>query len=834
MHLRERSATSCEWFVNLRAYRKWVDGAESPLLWLKGRAGAGKSTLCSAILENLEKHQEQRSVIAFCFFESPQVQASSARFILRAFAYQLRDYMTPGIPERRLYSIIREGDDTADPMSLDEFQSRLCGILTTVDRQAQAFFVLDGLDSDKEIQKAISHEVLRSNRSRVYPNIFRCVMSSRFAFEATMSPEDVVQIDLSTEPGVQRDMLNFATTRLAGFFRAAPRQKVSVSTLAKKLCSRANGLFLWLALAIEDIQRVGTRPDMLRIDLLPANVDAFYRVALDQIASQDVRTAQKIFSWLTVATRPLYLSELLMALAVKDDHPQLSGQPLSTSNELGLPNTQVDIHRICGWLVTVTEEGIVRLRHSTLRDCLLFADESSQGSRRPVHAAHELLAQACLALLGSVIRLDTCSALSNMKASQQFGLEMTATLTAYAITNWYIHYRLSETHSRILAGTLQRCLIVTLEYDCQSFSIPNSGRSVQIANTTLRISAFYGLISLTRLCLDMGTDAKGGSCKLCETPHAIAVRAGHSDIASILLRGSARPASTTTYGPDEMIQLAVARGLTDAVESLLKRGTKVDAVELHSGKTLLHLAVESGRLDLVKLLMSYNANVNATIPKTQESPLHLAAAHGHAHIVKYLVDGRDLSRKELELYNSIVHQPYYQSWVEYLLTNEGKARRAIWEVEARDSAEEHIALLLSSSTRFPNVDLRTSGGRTALDFAASNGDIDIVRFLLERGAEFKHQESGKFTALQAAAENGHLETVELLLTLGANVLHDTNDLADSLEHAWEQGHHDVVDLVIWCYYNSEFPAKKLPWSVKCLPTKTSNRVARDIVQKNIR
>lgn len=829
MCLTDRFATSCEWLVNLQAYQKWANEAESPLLWLKGQAGAGKSTLCSAIIESLQERQEQRFAIAFCFFDSSQGQVSSARYILKAFAYQLRQCMQLAVRERLLRSAAREGERLTDPMSLEQFQRNLRAVFVSVDAHAPVFLILDGLNDDEGIKNVIMHEILRANRSRETSHIFRCVMSSRFACEARISARDIIPIDLSTEPGFQHDMLRFATTRLADIFRTSPNP---VFALAKQLCCRAKGIFLWLALAIEDIQRMKSCPNLLQlVNLLPASIDAFYQRALQRIPPRDEKTAQKIFSWLTVANRLLYIPELLEALAVSTDRSRLPEQPPLTGNELDLSNTQDEIHRICGWLVTITKGGIVRLRHPTLRDYLLFVDESSNHPRDPVLAAHELLARACLVLLSSVIRVEASSALTNTKPAQQLDRGMTSKLVKYAAANWFVHYRLSETYSRILAGTLQRCLIITLDYDCQSFSIPNSGRSIQIANTTLRISASYGLVSLTQLCLDMGTDPKGGSCLLCESPLAIATGGGHSEAANILMQGIAHPPSRTSYNPEDMIHLAVARGFADAAKSLLDCGTKVDAVEHDSGKTLLHVAAESGSLNLVILLMGYNADVNATIPTTQETPLHLAAVHGHVHVVKYLVDGRDPSFRELELYDSIVQQPYYQSWTEGLLTSEGKTESVIWEVEARDSAEEHLGRLQSCSTRYSNINLRTSEGRTALDLAASNGYDDVVRFLLERGADFKCEGSTRCTALQEAVENGHLETVKLLLAAGATMHQRTEGLAPTLQHACKQGHDDVADFVVWHCFNAEVFAKDFPLQVLCLPTKATNTVVRDAMQK---
>ena len=796
----------------------------SPLLWLRGRSGVGKSTLCSTIVKDLQERQEQRCAIAFLFFDSRKGEVSSARYILKALAYQLREFMQSTGPECLLRRTIKEGEKFTESLSLELFQRNLRAIFVNI--RAPVFLILDGLDDDDGLQKIIMHEILRVNRSRDHLNIFRCVMSSRFACEARISPEDIIQIDLSTEPGVQHDMFKFATTQLATIYGPSPKQMVPVLALAKQLCSRANGIFLWLALAIKDIkdiQSMESRPNLLQIvNILPASIDAFYQRALQQIPPQDVETAQKVFSWLTVASRFLYLSELREALAVQADHFQISEQPPFAGKVLSLPNTQAEIHRICGWLVTITTEGIVRLRHPTLRDYLLLAVEMSNHPRHPVLAAHEILARACLALLSRVLE---------DRSSQQLGRGMTSSLTKYAAVNWSVHYRLSETYSRNLAGTLQRYLLVTLNHDCQAFSIPSSRRSIQMANTTLRISAFYGLVSLTHLCLQMGTDPHGGSCVLCETPLAIAAGRGHLEAAKILRQGTANPVSRLSYSPEEMIHLAVARGLADAAKSLLERGAEVDAVDHNLGKSLLHVVAESGRLNLVKLLMNYNANVNIVIPTTHETPLHLAAAHGHLHVVKYLVDGRDPTVRELELYDSIVQQPYYQSWTEELLTNEGTAESILWEVEARDTAEEDIGKLRSCSARYSNIDLRTSTGRTALDLAAANGYDDVVRFLLERGADVKSEKDGQCTALQAAVENGHMENVKLLLAAGASMRQPNCRLAPTLRHACKKGHDAVADFIVWHCFNAEISAKQCPWPVLCLPTKTTNTVVRDTIHK---
>jgi uncharacterized protein len=64
---------------------------------------------------------------------------------------------------------------------------------------------------------------------------------------------------------------------------------------------------------------------------------------------------------------------------------------------------------------------------------------------------------------------------------------------------------------------------------------------------------------------------------------------------------------------------------------------------------------------------------------------------------------------------------------------------------------------------------------TALQAAAASGDNESARILLEAGAEVNTAQPGGFTALHAAAANGNTELVELLLRHGADASARTDD-----------------------------------------------------------
>jgi hypothetical protein len=89
-------------------------------------------------------------------------------------------------------------------------------------------------------------------------------------------------------------------------------------------------------------------------------------------------------------------------------------------------------------------------------------------------------------------------------------------------------------------------------------------------------------------------------------------------------------------------------------------------------------------------------------------------------------------------------------------------------------------------------------GATALWMAAEEGHTEIVRLLLERGADANTKEDiSGFTALMSASVNGHTEIVALLLEKGADLnAKATSNGTTALIMAAEEGHMEVVKLLL--------------------------------------
>src|SRR5205814_9753974 len=72
--------------------------------------------------------------------------------------------------------------------------------------------------------------------------------------------------------------------------------------------------------------------------------------------------------------------------------------------------------------------------------------------------------------------------------------------------------------------------------------------------------------------------------------------------------------------------------------------------------------------------------------------------------------------------------------------------------------------------------------------AASVGDVETMRLLLERGADANARQHNSFVPLHAAAGNGDLDMARLLVARGADHHARTDDGKDAAAIAAERGH----------------------------------------------
>ena len=152
-----------------------------------------------------------------------------------------------------------------------------------------------------------------------------------------------------------------------------------------------------------------------------------------------------------------------------------------------------------------------------------------------------------------------------------------------------------------------------------------------------------------------------------------------------------------------LINAADAGNLAE-VEALLAKDGDINAKD-SLGETALYKAAEQGHAPVVDALLAKGADVDAEASYDGSTPLMAAARLGHTAVVdKLLAKGADANRKNKS----------GQDWFQIALEN------------------NHSEIVNKLITR--GVDLKTAGD-APLSFAASKGDLGMVKSLLEKGAK---------------------------------------------------------------------------------------------------
>jgi uncharacterized protein len=200
---------------------------------------------------------------------------------------------------------------------------------------------------------------------------------------------------------------------------------------------------------------------------------------------------------------------------------------------------------------------------------------------------------------------------------------------------------------------------------------------------------------------------------------AIASGLGDARLVKLLLDAGADANSTSTGWP---LNIAAGQGHLDVVELLLDAEADVDVVD-EDGGTALESAACGGHCQIVSLLIEAGANAKHK-DKDGKSALIYAAERGHDGIVAELMPlSTPKSRQQAEILLKLKSQgePSPQVLSFFAATEKGDL----------DQVRHYL-------DEGGDIEVINEAGGTALAIAAGANQLEVVKLLVERGANTKH------------------------------------------------------------------------------------------------
>ena len=339
----------------------------------------------------------------------------------------------------------------------------------------------------------------------------------------------------------------------------------------------------------------------------------------------------------------------------------------------------------------------------------------------------------------------------------------------------------------------------------------DAGADVKAANrygvTPLSLACVTGNAGIIGHLLEAGADANAATAGG-RTALMTAARTGDVAAVTVLLaHGADIHATDDTHGQTALMW-AAAKNNAGVVDTLVRAGADVGARTQH-GFTAFLFAARAGRIEAAKALLAAGADVNDALPNSV-TPLLLAIKNRNYELAAHLLDaGADPDADAVGW--SALHRLASSRQTPLGFHNPERVHRD--DVHALDLARQLMALGADPNARIAKEkkDQRAPrGGTGATPFfvAARAGDVELMRFLVEHGADPFLPIENNTTPLMAAAgvgvgagsEPGTNEEVAeaftFVLELGGNI-HTVNAKGETALHgAASRGANPIVQLLV--------------------------------------
>ncbi|KAF6824006.1 ankyrin domain protein, partial [Colletotrichum plurivorum] len=438
-----RAKDTCAWILGTDELTAWLANAPestSPptdVLWLHGNPGTGKSTmsmfLAEALSENFSKTPNK--TLAYFFCDSGYDTRKTATSLVRGLLLQLVQ-QHPRLIEHVLPKHVERGTRAFD--SFDAVWAmfmKACADTAT----GRKYCIVDALDEcaqDEQITllKQIKQTFGR-DRSGGKLNVSLLITSRPYS-EISEHLDAFPNKNLASFEDSRRDIDKFIDEKVADLKRMKKYTQAVAAAVTGVLRDKAGGIFLWVGLACQELEKVASRNAVTRLEKIPAGLQSLYQQLLDTALQQDEdpETIKRLLGFVMVARRPMSTRELASACALYQDEGEEERIQFTA-----------EVIASCRLMIVVQDEKVLLL-HQSVRDFLVTGAGRHISISEP--EAHNAIASRCVDCLIAKSMYSKCGGLAKEDSD----------LALYGTEFWPEHAHMAKTYRDSSQATpLEQC-----------------------------------------------------------------------------------------------------------------------------------------------------------------------------------------------------------------------------------------------------------------------------------------------------------------------------------------------------------------------------------------
>lgn len=708
---------TCRWMLDQPEYLSWRDAEQRHLhrgvLWIKGNAGTGKSTLMRFLHDTQEQHLGELVVSFFFNAQSSDALAKSVEGMYRSLLHQVYSrfpHLMSTLLQRHVPSKQKqESWNTA--ILANSFRDAILGI--SGDERVTLF--VDALDecTTEDMRRAIERfeEISESATIAGLP-LFIC-LSSRHYPHITMEYHEALKLD--DTPEHMRDIAQYIESKLT-----VP--KAVKATFVSQISKRCSGVFLWVVLVVTRLREASdtgsTRSELYNVlNSVPDQLKDLFSRMLESADGSLVALVQ----WVLYSRDALDPQQLYFAMQASTERFVSSCWDKEEIDVDGMRNHILHTSRGLVEFVRSTDlmalddRETARFIHDSVREYfamggLALVDCSLKDNTEAL--SHAKLAEGCFHYIDRIFESsESCElhprahSLLTQQGSTSF--DDMHPFALHAVRSALPHMEQAFVGGAISLDALesvplQHALLVeqaVYSYYPGDYKVLKSEHPAALLYMLFR----YDCDTLAKALLDY-------------TPEESEHHFGHLQSSRMIMCNSLTVADLDANcggGEGAALRLAIVGGNRYRVELLLDHGADINA-EGHYRTPPIFAAVERNMTSMAQLLYDHGARIDTLATRTL---LGQAVRVHDREIVQWLLEkGVDVNIRDDDNRTPL----HYVS-----------IKNSRWDVvpDARDIA---IAQILVDAGA--DLEATDNDGKTVLLAAASQCQVDLVKFLLEKGA----------------------------------------------------------------------------------------------------